>query len=69
MKISILGSGNVGGTLGKSWADKGHEVFFGVRHPNDEKTQDLIEDIGNNAQAGTNDKAMPSASFMRSGIL
>ena len=58
MKISILGAGNVGGTLGKSWANKGHEVFFGVRHPDDEKTQDLIKDIGNNAQAGTNSEAI-----------
>ncbi|HEY9767006.1 MAG TPA: NAD(P)-binding domain-containing protein [Coleofasciculaceae cyanobacterium] len=58
MKISILGAGNVGGTLGKRWANKGHEVFFCVRHPNDEKTQDLIKDIGNNAQAGTNSEAI-----------
>ncbi|MBE9048350.1 NADPH-dependent F420 reductase [Pleurocapsales cyanobacterium LEGE 10410] len=58
MKISILGAGNVGSTLGKSWANKGHEIFFGVRHSDDEKTQDLIKDIGNNAQAGTNSEAI-----------
>ena len=63
MKIAVLGAGNVGGTLGKGWANKGHQVFFGVRHPDDEKTQNLIKDIGNNADAGTSDKAMPSASF------
>ena len=45
MKISILGAGSVGGTLGKGWANKGHQVFFGVRHPNDEKTQNLIKEI------------------------
>ena len=73
MKISILGAGNVGGTLGKKWANKGHLVFFGVRHPDDEKTQrsarsgsggyvehaqNLIKDIGSNASAGTNSEAI-----------
>lgn len=32
MKISIIGSGNVGGTLGKRWSAN-HEVVFGVRKP------------------------------------
>jgi len=27
MKISILGAGNVGGTLGRAWARKGHDVL------------------------------------------
>lgn len=58
MKISILGAGNVGGTLGKGWANKGHEVFFGVRQPDDEKTQNLLQDIGSNARAGTTDEAI-----------
>ena len=58
MKIAILGAGNVGGTLGKGWAKKGHQVFFGVRHPDDEKTQNLIQEIGSNARAATNDKAI-----------
>ena len=58
MKISILGAGNVGGTLGKGWANKGHQIFFGVRHPDDEKTQNLLQDIGSNARAGTNDEAI-----------
>lgn len=58
MKISIFGAGDVGGTLGKRWAAKGHEVFFGVRHPNDEKTQALIYEIGARAQAGTTEEAV-----------
>jgi 8-hydroxy-5-deazaflavin:NADPH oxidoreductase len=33
MKISILGAGNVGTTLGAGWTKKGHDVFFGVRDP------------------------------------
>ncbi len=33
MRIGILGAGNVGGTLGRLWARKGHEISFGVREP------------------------------------
>lgn len=57
MKISIFGAGDVGGTLGKSWAAKGHEVFFCVRHPDDDQTQALIDKIGANAKAGTVEEA------------
>lgn len=53
MKIAIIGAGNVGGTLGKAWAKKGHQVFYGVRHPDDDKVRDLLKAIGNKAQAGT----------------
>ncbi len=31
MRIGILGSGNVGGTLGRKWASAGHDVSFGLR--------------------------------------
>jgi predicted dinucleotide-binding enzyme len=51
--ISILGAGNVGGTLGRAWARQGYEVFFGVRGPQDAKTQQLLKSIGPKARAGT----------------
>ncbi|MGH6794974.1 MAG: NADPH-dependent F420 reductase [Methylocella sp.] len=53
MKISILGAGNVGGTLGRAWAHKGHEVYFGVPNPQDPKTQELLKAIGSKGRAGT----------------
>src|SRR5947207_12931796 len=53
MKIGIIGAGNVGGTLGRAWAKKGHDIFFGVRHPQDDKTRRLLESLGPKAQAGT----------------
>lgn len=34
MRIAVLGSGNVGGTLGRRWAAAGHSVAFGVRDVN-----------------------------------
>ena len=33
MKIGIIGTGNMGRTLGGLWAAAGHEVFFGGRRP------------------------------------
>jgi len=53
MKIAIIGAGNVGGTLGRGWAKKGHDVFFGVRDPRDDKARRLVESTGGKARAGT----------------
>jgi predicted dinucleotide-binding enzyme len=51
MKIGIIGSGMIGATVGKLWADAGHEVFFASRHP--EQLQPLVQSIGPKAHAGT----------------
>lgn len=32
MKIAVIGTGSVGGTLGRRWAELGHAVCFGVRN-------------------------------------
>src|SRR5688572_13808231 len=33
MKIGVIGSGNIGGTLGELWAKAGHQVMFSDRDP------------------------------------
>jgi hypothetical protein len=33
LKISVIGAGNVGGTLGTLWVKAGHSVMFSSRHP------------------------------------
>lgn len=33
LRIAVLGAGRVGGTLGRRWAELGHDVVFGVRDP------------------------------------
>jgi predicted dinucleotide-binding enzyme len=53
MKLAILGAGNVGGTLGKGWAKKGHTVVFSVRDAADAKVVALLNDAGPNARAST----------------
>ena len=53
MKISIIGSGRVGGTLGQIWAGQGHEIMFGSRNPEEDKVQELLGNIGNGSTAGS----------------
>lgn len=50
MTISIIGAGNVGGTLGRIWALKGHSILFGVRNPKSEKTLRSLAEAGPSAQ-------------------
>lgn len=49
MKIGIIGSGNIGGTLGKHWSRAGHEVTYSSRHP--EELNQLVMESGNKAKA------------------
>ncbi len=42
MKIAIIGTGNIGGTLAKRFADNDHSVFLGVRNINDFKGVELL---------------------------
>ena len=56
MKIGIIGSGNIGSTLGTLWAQAGHQVLFSSRHP--EKLQPLVEKVGPRARAGTVQEAI-----------
>jgi len=61
MTIAIIGAGNVGGALGNNWAQKGHDIVFGVRDPKAEKTQALLKTIGGNVKAATAAEATASA--------
>jgi NADPH-dependent F420 reductase len=50
MKIGILGAGNIGGNLGRRWAQGGHAIRFGVRKPDD--VAELLHACGPQASAG-----------------
>lgn len=43
VRIGVLGTGYVGGALGRRWAEAGHDVKFGSRDPNSEKAVALRE--------------------------
>lgn len=43
MKIGIIGSGHIGGELGRLWAQLGHHIRFGTRDAGSEKIKALLE--------------------------
>lgn len=51
MRVGIIGSGRIGGTLGKLWARAGHSVLFSSRHP--EELAALAADASHGARIGT----------------
>jgi predicted dinucleotide-binding enzyme len=42
MNIAIIGAGRVGTTLAHAWKRKDHDIFFGVRNPNGNKSTQLV---------------------------
>ncbi len=61
MKISVIGGGNIGGTLGSKWAAEGHEVVFGVRDPGSAKVGSLLAKAGHGAAADSAASAIVGA--------
>jgi NADPH-dependent F420 reductase len=61
VKIAVLGTGRVGGTLGERWARAGHEVAFGSRDPVAEKCQQLLTRAGKSARITSPAEAVKGA--------
>ncbi|WP_324133182.1 NADPH-dependent F420 reductase [Bosea sp. (in: a-proteobacteria)] len=55
MRIGIIGSGWLGGTVGRIWAQAGHDVMFSSRDPS--KLTSLVAKAGPTASAGTHRQA------------
>jgi len=51
LKIGIIGTGQIGGTLAKLWVAAGHEVLISSRHP--EELRSLAQTLGPKARVGT----------------
>ncbi len=51
LRIGVIGSGHIGGTIGGLWVKAGHPVLFSSRHPDELK--DLVAGLGPLARAGT----------------
>src|ERR1700746_3539507 len=51
LKVGVIGSGHIGGTIGGLWVKAGHSVLFSSRHP--EELKPLIDSLGPLAKAGT----------------
>lgn len=50
-KIGVIGSGNVGSAIGRSWARAGYDVMFSSRNLDSDKK--LAAEVGAHASAGT----------------
>jgi 8-hydroxy-5-deazaflavin:NADPH oxidoreductase len=53
VKIGIIGSGNVGGTLGRRWASNGHTVIFSTREAPSAALRELLAQAGPTAKSGS----------------
>jgi predicted dinucleotide-binding enzyme len=51
LKIGIIGTGEIGGTLATLWVAAGHEVLISSRHP--DQLQALARSLGPKAHVGT----------------
>lgn len=60
-RITVLGAGRIGGTLGRKWVAAGHWVIFGVTDPGGEKAQALRADLGDQADIRTAVEAIQEA--------
>lgn len=61
MNIGIIGSGNVGGALGRGWAKAGHKVAFSSRNPESAEMKQQVELAGPNARATSPAEAASSS--------
>jgi predicted dinucleotide-binding enzyme len=55
LKIGIIGTGHIGGTLATLWVGAGHEVLMSSRHP--QELQALAKSLGPRARVGTPQEA------------
>jgi len=65
MRIGVLGTGQVGGTLGRKLAELGHDVMLGSRSPTGDKAQALASSagvaVGTYAEAGAHGEWLVNA--------
>jgi predicted dinucleotide-binding enzyme len=61
MRIAVIGSGNVGTGLAKSWSKLGHAVVVGSRSPESERLVHLVSGIGNGVSAAALAESVESA--------
>jgi 8-hydroxy-5-deazaflavin:NADPH oxidoreductase len=51
LRIGIIGTGHIGGTLARLWVASGHEVLMSSRHP--DELRGLAQQLGPRAHVGT----------------
>src|SRR5579884_4540801 len=61
LRITILGAGKVGGTLGRKWVQAGHTVAFGVTNPSSERAESLRQEFGSQVFIGSPEEALANS--------
>jgi len=61
VKIAVLGTGNVGRSLGLRWAACGHEVYFGARNPTSDEASSLPQQTTGTVCVGSCTEAIGAA--------
>lgn len=64
MTIGIIGSGNVGGTLGTRWARNGHKVVLASRNPDSDEMKELAAKAGTTASTATSKDAVAQCDIL-----
>src|SRR6476619_7383608 len=62
VKIGVIGSGHIGGTIGGLWVKAGHSILFSSRHP--EELKPLTDKLGPLAKGGTVSEALDFGSVI-----
>ncbi len=52
--VAVIGTGEVGSTLGKRWAALGYKIVYGSRTPDDDRVKKLVSETGHGASAENN---------------
>ena len=65
MTIGIIGSGNVGGTLGVRWAQLGHQIVFASRDIGSDSMKQLVVKAGASARVATVPEAAAASDVLR----
>jgi 8-hydroxy-5-deazaflavin:NADPH oxidoreductase len=58
MKIGIIGAGDIGSTLGKAWAKRGHQIMFGIRNLESPKAKKILNSQDINLKVENIDQAI-----------
>jgi len=61
LDLTVIGTGNIGATLARRWADAGHRITIGARDPDAERVRSLVAELGGEATADALSEAVARA--------
>ena len=62
--VAIIGTGDMGDSIGPKLAERGYRIIYGSRDPSDASVRQLVALTGNNAQATTQQEAAQQAEIV-----